>query len=92
MFRRARSLLTFTTAALVLTGLAGCAKEEAPAPAAVAGPPPVPTLEQIKGANRFGRLRPGRHAGERHLPWRAAVPGAASHQMLTLWEPTVPLR
>jgi len=89
MSRVAGSIPGFFTAALVLVGLAGCAKEEAPAPAAVSGPPPAPTLDQIKGATVSGvfdqavTLVNGVYHGE------PAAPGGASHPMLTLWEPTL---
>ena len=89
MSLRASSPMVLSLAALILMGLAGCSKEEAPAPAAVTGPPPVPTLEQMKGATVSGvfdqavTLVNGVYHGE------PAEPGAASHPMLMLWEPTV---
>jgi len=89
MSRRASESLMLTMAALVLMGLSGCSKEKATAPVAASGPPPAPTLEQLKGATVSGvfdqpvTLVNGVYHGE------PAAPGAASHPMLALWEPTV---
>jgi heat shock protein HslJ len=71
-----------------LLALAGCGGKEAPdqAAAVAAGPPPTPTLEQLKGATVSGvfdqavTLSNGRYDGP------PAAPGAASHPTLMLWE------
>ena len=89
MSRRASESLMLSMAALVLMGLSGCSKEKATAPVAASGPPPAPTLEQLKGATVSGvfdqpvTLVNGVYHGE------PAAPGGASHPMLALWEPTV---
>jgi len=73
---------------LVALALAGCGGKAPPAPAVPAGPPPTPTLEQVKSAAVSGvfdqavTLVDGRYEGE---PFE---PGAASRPALTLWEPT----
>ena len=63
--------------------------QAAPAAAAPAGPPPTPTLDQLKGAAVSGvfdqavTLANGRYDGP------PAASGAASHPTLVLWEPAV---
>jgi len=73
-----------------MLALAGCGQKAPPAPtAAPAGPPPAPTLEQLKSATVSGvfeqavTLSDGVYEGE---PFE---PGAASAPRLVLWEPTV---
>jgi heat shock protein HslJ len=69
----------------------GCGSKETTEQAAAvpSGPPPTPTLEQLKGATVSGvfdrpvTLANGKYDGP---PPR---PGAASHPTLTLWEPAV---
>jgi len=76
---------------LVALGLTACGQKEAAEPAATApaGPPPTPTLDQLKGATVAGvfeqavTLNNGRYDGP------PAAPGAASHATLMLWEPAV---
>jgi heat shock protein HslJ len=78
-------------AALVALALAGCGGKTPPAsaPTVPAGPPPTPTLEQLKSATVTGlfdqavTLAGGRYEGEPYEP------GAASRPGLMLWEPTV---
>jgi len=90
--RRSR-LLRFAAPALTsaLLALAGCGGKEAPDPVAAraSGPPPTPTLEQLKGATVAGvfdravTLTNGQHDGP------PAAPGAASHPTLMLWDTAV---
>ena len=85
-----RGLGTFA-AVLATLAIAACGQKEAPTPAgaAPAGPPPTPTLDQIKGATVSGvfdqavTLANGKYDGP------PAAPGAASHPTLMLWEPAV---
>lgn len=80
-------------ASLVLLALAGCSGKEAPtgqaAPAAASGPPPTPTVEQLRAATVSGvfeqpvTLAGGRYEGP---PYQE---GGASRPALFLWEPTV---
>jgi heat shock protein HslJ len=75
-------------ASLIALALAGCGNKAPPAPAVPAGPPPTPTIEQLRSATVSGvfdravTLTNGKYEGE------PAEPGAASRPMLTLWEPT----
>ena len=85
-----RGLGTFA-AVLATLAIAACGQKEAPTPAAAApaGPPPTPTLEQLKGATVSGvfdqavTLANGKYDGP------PAAPGAASRPTLVLWEPAV---
>jgi heat shock protein HslJ len=81
-------------ACLVLLALAGCGGGKEPTPgaapaAAPSGPPPTPTLEQLRAATVSGvfeqpvTLAAGRYEGQ---PVEA---GGASRPGLFLWEPTV---
>jgi heat shock protein HslJ len=79
-------------ALLALTyALAGCGGGQPPAsaPQPPAGPPPAPTLEQLRAAAVSGvfeqavTLAGGQYEGE------PVEPGAASRERLVLWEPTV---
>ncbi len=92
MRRSIMSGLAGTLLASALLALAGCGGKQAPdqqAAVVPAGPPPAPTLEQLKGATVSGvfdqavTLTDGKYDG----PPPAA--GAASHPTLTLWEPAV---
>jgi heat shock protein HslJ len=84
-----RTVASALTAVLVV--LAGCgSKQAADQPAAVpSGPPPTPTLEQLKGATVSGvfeeavTLTGGKYDGP---PF---APGAASHPTLMLWDTAV---
>ena len=75
-------------AALVLVAC-GQKEQAGPAAAVPAGPPPTPTLDQLKGATVSGvfdqavTLANGKYDGP------PAEPGAASHPTLVLWEPAV---
>ena len=75
---------------LTAVGLAACSQKAPPAePQAAAGPPPTPTLEQLKTATVSGvfeqpvTLVDGRYEGP------AAAPEAASRPTAMLWEPAV---
>jgi heat shock protein HslJ len=78
-------------ASLALITLAGCGGKAPPAgaPAAQPGPPPTPTLEQLRTASVSGvfeqpvTLAGGRYQGP---PYEA---GGASRPALILWEPAV---
>lgn len=76
-------------ASLVALSLAGCGKKPAePAAVVPVGPPPAPTLEQVKSATISGvfdqavTLADGRYEGP------PAEPGAASRPALLLWDAT----
>jgi heat shock protein HslJ/predicted small lipoprotein YifL len=82
------SILAPLAAAL---SLAGCGEKAPPAavvPAVPAGPPPTPSVEQLRAATVSGvfavpvTLTAGRYEGE------PAEPGAASRPRLQLWEST----
>lgn len=91
MFRSVAYRLAATACATMLLACAGCGGQSpADQVAAVpAGPPPTPTLEQLKSATVAGvfdqavTLADGRYDGP------PPTPGAASHPTLTLWEPAV---
>lgn len=91
MTRLTRFPIGGLTAALLALGLAACGQKDANAPASAvpAGPPPAPTLDQLKSATVSGifdqaiTLADGKYAGE------PAQPGAASRPAAMLWEPTV---
>jgi heat shock protein HslJ len=89
-----RPLTSRLAVAIVLAaafGLSACGQKEASAPqaAAPAGPPPTPTLDQLKGASVTGvfeqpiTLAGGKYEGE------PAAPGAASRPTAMIWEPTL---
>ena len=91
MRRSITSGLAGTLLVSAFLGLAGCGGKQAPEQAAAdpAGPPPTPTLEQLKGATVSGvfdqavTLAGGKYDGP------PPAEGAASHPTLTLWEPAV---
>jgi len=91
MSRLAGRGLALAALGLAVFGMAACGQKEAPTPAAAAsaGPPPTPTLDQLKGATVSGvfdqavTLANGKYDGP------PAAPGAASHPTLMLWEPAV---
>jgi heat shock protein HslJ len=86
--RRGLAMAAVSLAALVLVAC-GQKEQAGPAAAAPAGPPPTPTLDQLKGAAVSGvfdqavTLANGKYDGP------PAEPGAASHPTLMLWEPAV---
>ena len=73
--------LVLAAIGLAAFGMTGCGQKQAstPAAAAPAGPPPTPTLDQLKGATVSGvfdqavTLANGKYDGP------PAAPGAASH-------------
>ena len=91
MSRLAGRGLALAALGLAVFGMAACGQKDAPVPpaAAPAGPPPTPTLEQLKGATVSGvfdqavTLANGKYDGP------PAEPGAASHPTLMLWESAV---
>jgi heat shock protein HslJ len=91
MSRLAGRGLALAALGLAVFGMAACGQKDAPIPpsAAPAGPPPTPTLEQLKGATVSGvfdqavTLANGKYDGP------PAEPGAASHPTLMLWESAV---
>ena len=81
------SILAPVGASLLALAIAGCG-QKAPPPAAPAGPPPAPTLEQVKSATVSGvfdtavTLADGKYEG---APFE---PGAASRPTALLWDDT----
>jgi len=82
------SVLAPLGASLVAMSLAGCGERAPKERLAPPGPPPTPTLEQLKTATVSGvfdqaiTLADGRYEGQ------PAEPGAASRPTAMLWEPT----
>jgi heat shock protein HslJ len=90
MRRSTLTRIAVLAAPLAVLGLSACGKKETAAPpVAEAGPPPTPTLDQLKGATISGvfeqpvTLVDGKYDGP------PPAPGAASHPTLMLWEPAV---
>ena len=79
------------SAALLALGSWGCSqKETAPSVAtAPAGPPPTPTIEQIRAATVSGIFEQAVTLVDGVYHGAPAAPGAASHPMLDLWEPAI---
>jgi heat shock protein HslJ len=77
--------------AVALLVLAGCGSKQATEePAAVAsGPPPTPTLEQLKGATVSGVFEQAVTLTDGKYDGPPAVPGAASHPTAMLWDTAV---
>lgn len=76
---------------LVVLGLAACGQKDAAVPtaAAPAGPPPAPTLEQIKGATISGVFAEAITFANGRYEGQPSEPGAASRPTAMLWEPLV---
>lgn len=76
---------------LVALGLTACGQKEAAEPAATvpAGPPPTPTLDQLKGATVAGVFEQAVTLDKGKYEGPPAAPGAASRDTLMLWEPAV---
>jgi heat shock protein HslJ len=75
---------------LVALGLAGCGQKQSPAPtAAPAAPPPAPTVDQLKSATVSGILDGPVTLADGKYDRPPAMPGAASHDSVTLWEPAI---
>jgi hypothetical protein len=89
---RSSSRLLASVAGVAVLFLAGCSEAPPPAPPAPKEPPPPPTVEQLRSATVSGVLAApvtlvnGVYAGP------PSAPGAASHDTLTLWTPTVVTR
>lgn len=76
---------------LAALGLTACGQKE-PAEAASTvppGPPPTPTLDQLKGATVSGVFEQAVTLANGKYDGPPAAPGAASHPTLMLWEPAV---
>ena len=73
--------------------LAGCGGKQTPAEVAAvpSGPPPTPTLEQLKGATVSGVFDQAVTLADGKYDGPPAAPGTASHPTLMLWEPAVVL-
>lgn len=75
---------------LLVLGLAACGqKEAAPTAAAPAGPPPTPTLEQVKGATISGVFDQAITFADGKYEGQPFEPGAASRPTAMIWEPMV---
>lgn len=87
-FVRVSSVLAPLGASLVALAIAGCGDKAPKERLAPPGPPPTPTLEQVKAATVSGvfdqaiTLADGRYEGQ------PVEPGAASRPTAVLWEPT----
>ena len=89
-----RSLTSKVAIAITLAaalGLSACGQKEAPAPqaAAPAGPPPAPTLDQLKGATVSGLLDQAITLAGGKYEGPPVAAGGASRPTAMLWEPTV---
>jgi heat shock protein HslJ len=75
---------------LLVLGLAACGqKEAAPTAATPAGPPPTPTLEQVKGATISGVFDQAITFANGKYEGQPVEPGAASRPTAMIWEPIV---
>ena len=84
--------LAGTLLASALLALAGCGGQQAPdqqAAAAPAGPPPTPTLEQLKVATVSGVFEQAVTLADGKYDGPPPAEGGASHPTLALWEPAV---
>jgi heat shock protein HslJ len=74
-----------------LLALAGCGGKGTPDQAAAvpAGPPPTPTLEQLRGATVSGVFEQAVTLANGKYDGPPVAPGAASHPTLMLWETAV---
>jgi heat shock protein HslJ len=81
----------WTSATLCLAVIAGCSQQgpSTPAPAVAAGPPPAPTLEQLKSATVSGLLPQPVTLADGVYQGEPAEPGAASRPVVNLWAPSV---
>lgn len=86
--------MTFRVAATTLLvsalGVAACGGKAPPAePQAAAGPPPAPTLQDLKSATVSGVFEQAIALGDGKFEGAPAAEGAASRPTAMLWEPTV---
>ncbi len=90
MTRPILSPLAGLIGSLLVLGLAACGqKEAAPTAAAPAGPPPTPTLEQVKGATISGVFDQAITFADGKYEGQPFEPGAASRPTAMIWEPMV---
>jgi heat shock protein HslJ len=90
MTRPILSPLAGLIGSLLVLGLAACGqKEAAPTAAAPAGPPPTPTLEQVKGATISGVFDQAITFADGKYEGQPVEPGAASRPTAMIWEPMV---
>ena len=90
MTRPILSPLAGLIGSLLVLGLAACGqKEAAPTAAAPAGPPPAPTLEQVKGATISGVFDQAITFADGKYEGQPFEPGAASRPTAMIWEPMV---
>jgi heat shock protein HslJ len=90
MTRPTLSPLAGLIGSLLVLGLAACGqKEAAPTAAAPAGPPPTPTLEQVKGATISGVFDQAITFADGKYEGQPVEPGAASRPTAMIWEPMV---
>jgi heat shock protein HslJ len=90
MTRPTLSPLAGLIGSLLVLGLTACGqKESAPTAPAPAGPPPTPTLEQIKGATISGVFDQAITFANGKYEGQPVEPGAASRPTAMLWEPMV---
>jgi heat shock protein HslJ len=90
MTRPTLSPLAGLIGSLLVLGLTACGqKESAPTAPAPAGPPPTPTLEQIKGATISGVFDQAITFANGKYEGQPVEPGASSRPTAMLWEPLV---
>ena len=82
---------TVCLAGWALLGLAACSKAPAPPPAAAVpqGPPPAPTLEQVRSATVSGVLEQPVTLVDGTYEGPPVAAGAASRPTLSLWAPSL---
>lgn len=79
----------FAAVVLALTGCGGTGSPDQQAAAATAGPPPTPTVEQLKGATVSGAFEQAVTLTDGKYEGPPPADGAASRPTLMLWEPAV---
>jgi hypothetical protein len=90
MTRPTLSPLAGLIGSLLVLGLTACGQNEsAPTAPAPAGPPPTPTLEQIKGATISGVFDQAITFANGKYEGQPVEPGAASRPTAMIWEPMV---
>lgn len=94
MRRSTTSALAGTLLASVLVVLAACGGKQSPGQGVAevpAGPPPTPTVEQLKGATVSGVFEQAVTLSDGKYDGPPPAEGGASHPTLMLWEPAVVL-